>query len=321
MTNTPDGIGCDGTCASAAHGFAAGLRVTLAATADPGWVFVGWSGDVDCADGLVTLTDPKTCVATFALTAPLFAKQAPLNGGTTGTRTVTLQWAAAPNASYMVCWDTTNNGVCDTTWQWNATATSRVVELPTTGTYYWQVKTVAAPPTEADEGAWWSVTVTSPPLFTKIAPATGRAAGPRADAAVDAGSERGLLGVLGHDEQQRLRHDVVAQSDPHAGREQPIGGDILLAGEDGGRRDPGGQRNVAPLHGGGAGAVCEAVAGERRDRAGTDGDAAVVGGARRGVLRLLGHDEQQRVRHDVVADRRGDGPRARRPHDGHDTGR
>ena len=146
--------------------------MTLAATADPGWVFVGWSGDLDCADGVVTLADPTTCVATFALTAPLFAKQSPLSGGTSATRRVTLQWAAAPNASYVVCWDTTNNGVCDTSWVWNATATSRVVEFATTGTYYWQVRTVAAP-TEADEGVWWSVTVTAPPLFTKIAPANG----------------------------------------------------------------------------------------------------------------------------------------------------
>jgi hypothetical protein len=173
VTSTPDGIGCDGACTTNAHAFAAGLRVTLTATADPGWVFVGWSGDLDCTDGVVTLTDPTTCVATFALTAPLFAKQAPLNGGSTGTRRVTLQWSAAPNASYEVCWDTTDNGVCDTAWHWNATATRRVVEFATNGTYFWQVRTFSASPTEADDGAWWSVTVTGPPLFTKITPGHG----------------------------------------------------------------------------------------------------------------------------------------------------
>jgi RHS repeat-associated protein len=84
---------------------------------------------------------------------------------------VTLQWAAAPTASYCVCWDTTNNGMCDTGWQWNGTGTSRVVAFPESATYYWQVKTSTG--TEADDGAWWSMTVTGPPLFTKIAPANG----------------------------------------------------------------------------------------------------------------------------------------------------
>ena len=173
VTSTPNEIDCGPACSGTTGAFPGGTVVTLSATPAAGWVFVGWSGDLDCGDGVVTLIDPKTCVATFALTAPLFAKQSPLSGGTSGTRRVTLQWAAAPNASYLVCWDTTDNGVCDTTWEWNATATSRVVEFPTTGTYYWQVKTVAAPPTEADDGAWWHVTVTAPPLFTKIAPAHG----------------------------------------------------------------------------------------------------------------------------------------------------
>ena len=38
---------------------------TLVPTASPGWTFAGWSGDDDCADGVVTLTVDRTCVAKF----------------------------------------------------------------------------------------------------------------------------------------------------------------------------------------------------------------------------------------------------------------
>jgi RHS repeat-associated protein len=171
VSSAPTGIDCGPTCGGATAAFAAGAVVSLSAAAASGWVFVGWSGEPDCADGVVTLTDAKTCVATFALTAPLFAKQSPMNGGTSVARRVTLQWAAVPNAAYMVCWDTVNNGVCDTAWQGNGAATSRVVAFPENATYFWQVKTYTG--TEADDGTWWSVTVTGPPLFTKIAPANG----------------------------------------------------------------------------------------------------------------------------------------------------
>ncbi len=173
VTSTPSGIDCGPACGGTTGAFPGGTVVWLTATPATGWVFVGWSGDVDCADGVVTLTDPKTCVATFALTAPLFAKQSPRTGGTSGRRTVTLQWAAAPNASYEVCWDTTNNGVCDTAWQWNTTATRRVVEFPEPGTYYWQARTFSASPTEADDGAWRALTMVAAPSFGKQAPATG----------------------------------------------------------------------------------------------------------------------------------------------------
>jgi hypothetical protein len=97
VTTTPDGIACGPACSGAAQPYPAGAVVTLHATPAGDWVFVGWSGEPDCADGVVTLTDAKTCVATFAATMPLFAKQAPRNGGAAG-RVVEL--AAYPASAY-----------------------------------------------------------------------------------------------------------------------------------------------------------------------------------------------------------------------------
>ncbi|KAB2958884.1 MAG: hypothetical protein F9K13_12260 [Candidatus Methylomirabilis oxygeniifera] len=60
---TGDGIACPGDCAEVYNG---GAVVTLNATANPGSLFVGWSGDPDCADGRLTIDTDKNCTATFA---------------------------------------------------------------------------------------------------------------------------------------------------------------------------------------------------------------------------------------------------------------
>ena len=44
-----------------------GQLVTLIPTATPGSLFAGWSGDVDCSDGMVTMSGPHTCTAVFNL--------------------------------------------------------------------------------------------------------------------------------------------------------------------------------------------------------------------------------------------------------------
>ncbi len=62
---------------------------------------------------------------------------------------------------YEACWDTTNNGTCDTGWQANGAATTKPLYGLPVGTYYWQVKTVGGG-LQADEGTWWSFTVTVP---------------------------------------------------------------------------------------------------------------------------------------------------------------
>ena len=45
--------------------FSYGAVVTLAATAQFAWTFAGWSGDADCADGVVTMTTDMSCAARF----------------------------------------------------------------------------------------------------------------------------------------------------------------------------------------------------------------------------------------------------------------
>jgi YVTN family beta-propeller protein len=62
VTTQPSAIYCGFNCSSSLQ---LGLSVTLYATPSPNSVFSGWSGDPDCSDGVVTMNDNKTCIATF----------------------------------------------------------------------------------------------------------------------------------------------------------------------------------------------------------------------------------------------------------------
>src|SRR5262245_34372748 len=62
VTSVPDGIDCGTTCTAS---YAAGTSVTLRAVPAPQSVFAGWSGDPDCADGIVSMADDVTCGARF----------------------------------------------------------------------------------------------------------------------------------------------------------------------------------------------------------------------------------------------------------------
>jgi hypothetical protein len=70
VTSSPLGINCGADCSEV---YDTGMVVALTATADPGYMFSGWTGDPDCADGQVTLNGDKTCTANFAFPGvPLF---------------------------------------------------------------------------------------------------------------------------------------------------------------------------------------------------------------------------------------------------------
>lgn len=64
VTSDPAGLDCGAVCTAA---FTAFTNVTLIATPDPGSEFIAFSGDPDCADGVVSMDADKTCVATFEL--------------------------------------------------------------------------------------------------------------------------------------------------------------------------------------------------------------------------------------------------------------
>ncbi len=62
VTSDPEGIDCGPDCDAL---FNHGTSVTLTPIADPGSLFISWTGDSDCADGQVTADGPMTCTANF----------------------------------------------------------------------------------------------------------------------------------------------------------------------------------------------------------------------------------------------------------------
>lgn len=62
VTSAPAGINCGTDCFEV---YAENEVVTLTPVANPGSIFVGWSGDADCSDGVVTVTADLSCTAIF----------------------------------------------------------------------------------------------------------------------------------------------------------------------------------------------------------------------------------------------------------------
>ena len=62
VTSSPGGVDCGTDCR---EGYGDGTVVVLTATAAPGSTFAGFRGNPDCADGVVTMTSSRTCVAMF----------------------------------------------------------------------------------------------------------------------------------------------------------------------------------------------------------------------------------------------------------------
>jgi hypothetical protein len=61
VSTAPPGVSCGADCFQ----YDLGAVVTLTATPDAGSTFAGWSGDADCANGVVTMDADKACTATF----------------------------------------------------------------------------------------------------------------------------------------------------------------------------------------------------------------------------------------------------------------
>ncbi len=62
VTSSPAGLDCGSNCLEY---YESGTVVVLTATAGAESVFAGWSGDPDCSDGSVEMSDDRTCTATF----------------------------------------------------------------------------------------------------------------------------------------------------------------------------------------------------------------------------------------------------------------
>ena len=66
ITSSPAGINCSSDCS---ENYPSGTVITLTATAASGSTFAGWSGQADCADGMVTVNASLNCTATFNVVA------------------------------------------------------------------------------------------------------------------------------------------------------------------------------------------------------------------------------------------------------------
>ncbi len=66
VTSSPLGINC-GNGGSCWQVFKCSTPVTLLAASNADAIFTGWSGDADCADGMVTMDMDKTCISNFAV--------------------------------------------------------------------------------------------------------------------------------------------------------------------------------------------------------------------------------------------------------------
>jgi len=106
-----------------------------------------------------------------------FGKSSPINGATWQALQPTLAWEGASRAtSYEYCYDTVDDGSCNTRWR-STTETSLALSrsLRPDTTYYWQVRAENEfGKRNADGGIWWSFTTgRRPSAFGKSMPTDG----------------------------------------------------------------------------------------------------------------------------------------------------
>jgi hypothetical protein len=108
-----------------------------------------------------------------------FAKSSPANESIGISLSPTLSWSISFDANnYDYCYDTLDDGVCNTTWVDNGANTSVELSGLSPGmTYFWQVRAVNDIGTtfsEGSEAAFWEFTTGYPPgAFSKTSPTDG----------------------------------------------------------------------------------------------------------------------------------------------------
>jgi len=82
VVTSPAGIDCGSVCTGTFLKFS---RIELSAVPDTGSVFLGWSGDADCADGILDATGNIECIATFETAPQRYTLRVQVIGSGTGS--------------------------------------------------------------------------------------------------------------------------------------------------------------------------------------------------------------------------------------------
>ena len=130
IMSSPAGLSCPGECAETYPG---GTVVTLTAMPNPGSVFSGWSGEMDCSDGQVTLDAAKNCTANFILGGSLLIDDF-ADGNFSGWNIVDQGGLSGPSA-----WVIVNGRLVDSSNIASSPggAGTAPAELPKLGSYVW----------------------------------------------------------------------------------------------------------------------------------------------------------------------------------------
>ena len=174
-----------GVSVGAAIGYGAATRVATLTPSAPLAGLTTYTATISTAVKDVAgnaLASPVLWSFTTAAALPsAFGKRTPANGavGSVIKPFLGLTWELSTGAtSHEYCIDTVSNNVCDGSWVTATTGPGVGLTGLTAGTtYFWQVRARnGAGTTEANGGAWWSVTTNTdvtPPMVTSVIPPNG----------------------------------------------------------------------------------------------------------------------------------------------------